>query len=91
MVNAARSLKCYYWIIIKVNKHIKCIIYSSEIVNINNYDHVHPRYSIVEVPQLSKVKKTFETTNVKCVQVVRKSTPLNFNNFNFCHGQRSEF
>ena len=28
MVNAARSLQCYYWIIIKVNKHVKCIIYS---------------------------------------------------------------
>ena len=26
-VNAARSLQYYYWIIIKVNKHVKCIIY----------------------------------------------------------------
>jgi hypothetical protein len=42
MVNAARSLQCYYWIIIKVNKHVKCIIHSSKIVKINNYDHVHP-------------------------------------------------
>ena len=47
-----------------------------KIVNINNYDHVHPRYSLAEVPQLSMAKKTFETTNAKCVQVVRKSTPL---------------
>jgi len=52
-----------------------------KIVNINNYDHVHPRYSIAEVPQLSKVKKTFEITNVKCVQVFKNSTPLKLQNF----------
>ena len=40
-----------------------------KIVNINNYDHVHvhPRYSIAEVQQISKEKKTFEITNAKCV------------------------
>ena len=28
MVNAAGSLQCYYWILIKVDKHFKCIIHS---------------------------------------------------------------
>jgi hypothetical protein len=40
------------------------------------YDHVHPRDSIAEVPHLSKVKKTFEITNAKCVQVFKKSTRI---------------
>jgi len=30
MVNAARSLQCYYWILIKVDKHVTCIIHSSK-------------------------------------------------------------
>jgi hypothetical protein len=30
MVNAARSLQCYYWILIKVNKQVKYIIHEPQ-------------------------------------------------------------
>ena len=52
---------CSFWPTEKQSNRALC--------NNNNYDHVHPQYSIAEVLQLSKEKKTFEITYAKCVKV----------------------